>query len=230
MSTHKGNCTAIFVKYPEPGKVKTRLGNQIGHDQAAELYGNFVLDMIDVYRQADCHLRIFVDPSSDRELYREWLGDDLTYAAQTGKGLGERMLNAFEEMFAEGFSKAILTGSDIPDLTVQTINDAFTALSENDVVLGPSSDGGYYLIGFREASFVKEVFKGISWSTDSVLDETLSKFTEHALSEHILDLWHDIDTKEDLIELISRNKDTAFMDSRTVRYLHQHTDITFAEH
>ena len=96
---------------------------------------------------------------------------------------------------------------------------AFKALDVNDIVIGPSADGGYYLIGFRHNSFLPEVFKGISWGTDTVLKDTLKILREKNYRAHILPELRDVDTIEDLKALYERNKDTAFANSRTMKFI-----------
>ena len=114
--------------------------------------------------------------------------------------LGERMKNAFMEAFDSGFKRVVLIGSDIPGLTLEFIEEAFTSLKEKDVVIGPSFDGGYYLVGFRDKKFSPQVFKGIPWSTERVFEETMKILEREGLTVHALKPLRDIDKIDDLRE------------------------------
>jgi len=105
------------------------------------------------------------------------------------------------EAFAIGFKRVVLIGSDIPDLSLEFIEEAFHSLQEKDAVIGPSLDGGYYLIGFKDKSFSPQVFKGIPWSTERVFDETMKIFKQGSLAVHTLQPLRDIDTIGDLQNL-----------------------------
>lgn len=218
-------CIVVFVKYPGPGAVKTRLAATLGDGFARSLYRLFVADTLDMLKDADCDTVIACDPCCAAELYSEWLGIDRAYLAQTGDGLGERMANAFIRTFAMGYAQVLLIGSDIPDLPGATIEQAFCSLSDHGAVLGPSEDGGYYLIGFTRNAFTDCVFREIAWSTPAVFKETLARMQAQRLSAHILPPWRDVDTKEDLSALYARNRHTQFAGSRSMQYLSQHQEV-----
>ncbi len=116
--------------------------------------------------------------------------------------LGERMKNGFLEAFNMGAKRVVLIGSDIPDLSLELTEEAFTSLEENDVVLGPSYDGGYYLIGFTHHTFSPHVFEGIPWSTETVFEKTLRILNQAGQRIHILKHLRDIDTVEDLKHIV----------------------------
>jgi len=213
------NCILIFVKLPEKGSVKTRLAKDMDHGFVQTLYRNFVLDLLETLKKSKWPIIIYFHPPESGAAVSKWLGKNYTYAPQKGVDLGERMKNAFADVFADGFSKAILIGSDLPDLQNNILDMAFNALNVNDIVIGPSTDGGYYLIGFRNKSFLPEVFKGISWSTDTVLKDTLKILKEKNYRAHFLPELRDVDTIEDLKALYERNKDTAFANSRTMKFI-----------
>jgi glycosyltransferase A (GT-A) superfamily protein (DUF2064 family) len=119
------------------------------------------------------------------------------------------MRNAFNETFAESFDKTILIGTDIPDLSPDIINNAVIGLNEYPAVIGPSMDGGYYLIGFNSSGFLPDIFSGIPWGTNEVFLKTMNCFTEKSLSICVLPECRDIDTYEDLNEFLTDNKSTA---------------------
>ena len=129
---------------------------------------------------------------------KDWLGNHYLYMPQRGENLGERMKNGFVEAFSMNFKRVVLIGSDIPDLSLDFIEEAFTSLREKDVVIGPSFDGGYYLIGFTTKTFSPKVFEGIPWSTEKVFEETMKFLEKERLTVHTLQLLRDIDTIEDL--------------------------------
>ena len=213
------SCILFFVKLPEKGSVKTRLAKDLGHGFVQTLYRNFVLDLLETLAKVKWPIIIYFHPPGSGNAVSKWLGKNYTYAPQKGVDLGERMKNAFADAFADGFSKAILIGSDLPDLQNVVLDVAFSALDLNDSVIGPAYDGGYYLIGFRNNSFLPEVFKGISWGTDTVLKDTLKILREKNYRAHFLPELRDVDTIEDLKALYERNKDTAFAKSGTMQFI-----------
>jgi glycosyltransferase A (GT-A) superfamily protein (DUF2064 family) len=129
----------LFVKYPEPGKVKTRLEPFLGSDCAARLYECFVLDLLETLKGTGFALRIVYDPPEKREEIALLFGEHYDYRPQEGADLGERMKNAFLSCFAEGVTAAVLLGSDLPDLSAIVLEEAFSALEDSDGVLGRPS-------------------------------------------------------------------------------------------
>lgn len=213
-------CILFFVKYPSVGRVKTRLAETVGVSHACELYRRFVGDLLGMLKGVDSEVIICFDPHMQSEEYRRWLGEDFKYLEQNGNDIGERMKNALMRAFEDGYSKAVVIGSDSPDLTHYHIEKAFTELGENDAVIGPCSDGGYYLIGFNDGVFAEEVFEGISWSSGSEFNETINVFLKRdSYSVGVLDTWHDVDIAADLEALIARNKRIGFRKSRTYEYI-----------
>jgi hypothetical protein len=111
------------------------------------------------------------------------------------------MSNAFRKAFDTGFKRVVLVGSDIPDLPLEVIEEAFISLKEGDATIGPAYDGGYYLIGFKEKTFSPQVFEGLAWSTATVFAETMKVLKQFDQRVHTLKLLRDIDTIEDLRHL-----------------------------
>jgi uncharacterized protein len=212
------NCVIVFVKYPVPGQVKTRLAKSIGDEAVAGFYKCCVEDVIAGIKDVYSPVHICYDPSSTREMFSGWLGKSFTYFPQRGEDLGEKMKNAFEDVFKAGFVRAILIGSDIPDLPADFIKKAISAQAQSGAVIGPSSDGGYYLIGFNKDDFLPEAFNGISWSTDAVLKQTTDILSRHKRTFSLLPEWHDIDTIEDVRVMMLRNRNAAFGGSRTMGF------------
>lgn len=217
-----GKCVIVFIKYPEKGKVKSRLGKVIGDEKACRLYRNFVLDILETVNgiaPGECAVIVCFHPPHAAQEIKNWLGETYAYMPQRGSDLGEKMKNAFLDAFAEGFTTALLMGSDIPDLPGTIIAEGFAALEENDVVLGPTPDGGYYLIGFTIGNFPPGVFTEIDWSAGEVFKRTLEKLNSAHCCIHVLPTWTDIDTYEDLQTLRERHRSSDCAHSRTTRYL-----------
>ena len=205
MNTDSDNGVLVFVKYPTPGRVKTRLAEELGGERAAELYKRFVTDILETLGDLDMRLKILFSPPDAEQEFRLWLGDEYTYTAQDGEDLGQRMKNALGEAFANGFAKAIVVGSDSPDVPGDYVMESFSSLDSSDAVIGPTSDGGYYLIGFSKESFLPEAFEDIDWSTPKVLEQTVGKLETHGRKIHLLQQWYDVDTLADL-EALTRRK------------------------
>ncbi|MGB7292958.1 MAG: TIGR04282 family arsenosugar biosynthesis glycosyltransferase [Thermodesulfobacteriota bacterium] len=188
----------IFVKYPESGKVKTRLAKNIGSESAALLYRKMAESIIyDLSKLADYRKIIFFDPPERRNDVMRWLKfNGLSFIAQEGDSLGEKMSNAFSHAFSLGADKAVVIGTDCPQITTQTIVKAFEKLETSEVVIGPSYDGGYYLLGLK--SLIPEVFHGIDWSTNIVFDQTMKRLRHNGINSECLEMLRDVDTVEDL--------------------------------
>lgn len=209
----------FFVKYPEPGEVKTRLAARIGPDMAADLYGNFVLDLLEKLESTKLPFTICLYPEKKRELFMGWLGDGYEYILQKGADLGERMVTAFLEAFVGGHRRVILVGSDFPDLPQSFLDASLGALNTHDAVIGPATDGGYYLIGFRKETFFRQAFEGMHWGTEGVFRQTLSILKDHRKRVYVLPVWNDIDTLEDLGQVIERSEGSGFATSKTMSFL-----------
>jgi len=216
---NQDTCVLCFVKYPEKGQVKLRLAVDLDEDVVVELYRNFVLDVVSILKTLDAPFYLCFSPLNAQKKFREWLGSAYSYVPQEGNDIGERMKNGFCYAFTEGFRRVILVGSDSPDLPSDFLRNAITELQTHDVVIGPSSDGGYYLIGFRDDTFLPSVFDGISWSSSTVFQETIEKAKNAGRSLSLLPAWSDVDIVSDLKNLIRRNRNTVFKSSHTISFL-----------
>ena len=189
----------VFVKYPEPGRVKTRLAKDIGEQAAADIYTQFVaetLAKIDKLQSADKYL--FIDREDKRaETAMLW---DLSQLPQVQRGedLGERMGKAFDMMWEFGYKQALIVGSDSPDLPIEFLTEGLVELGNHDAVIGPSEDGGYYLLGFKRATFNQGIFADIPWSSSQVFAKTINKMKENGLNFYVLKEWYDVDTLTEL--------------------------------
>jgi rSAM/selenodomain-associated transferase 1 len=219
MNQRGDNCVLIFVKYPADGKVKTRLAQDLGGQIVCEIYKRFVEDLLDMLDDLGVDFEILFDPPDAREQFGQWLGTERKFLAQAGDDLGERMRNAFLHYFSKDYKRIVIIGSDSPDLPSAFIERGLESLNDNDAVIGPSSDGGYYMIGFSTEGFLKEAFEDIIWSGEDVCRVTIEKLQKHERKLDVLEQWHDVDTLEDLKSLILRSKDTDFENSRTISYL-----------
>lgn len=168
---------------------------------AVKLYRRFLLEMLSTLNRGTFLFYLCFYPGDSLNDLKHWLGDHYLYTPQIGENLGERMKNGFMEAFAMGFKSVVLIGSDIPDLPLEFIEEAFTSLKEKDAVIGPSLDGGYYLIGFKDKTFSSQVFKGIPWSKERVFEQTTKILEREGLTVHSLKPLKDIDTIEDLRNL-----------------------------
>ncbi len=197
------NLYGIMMKFPEPGAVKTRLANAIGEAEAADAYREVAERvMLNTSPQnAGYERRVFYSPAGKLGEFSGWLpGEELL--PQTGCGLGEIMSNALAALLSSGAAKAIITGADIPGLGREVIMRAFVALGNSDVVLGPASDGGYYLIGMTAPH--PEIFQGIEWGAPTVCSETIGLIVRAGLSHATVDTLSDLDTYEDYLRLIRK--------------------------
>jgi uncharacterized protein len=189
------NALILFARDPVLGKVKTRLSSFLEEGVILKLYTCFLQDSLDNIRQVENVDRfIGIAPSNESGFFTRRLGSDFRMFVQEGKSLGDKMRRAIQDRFAEGYGRVIIIGSDSPSLPTSYICRAVG--SDKDMVLGPSTDGGYYLIGMRGK--IVEVFKGVTWGTETVLQETCEHLVQNGVSLELLPVWYDVDTPEDL--------------------------------
>jgi hypothetical protein len=192
----------VVVKNPVPGAVKTRLHSRYSPDQAANLYTAFVQDTLDIFDTIPLDRRsIAFDPPDAENALRKICGNDWEYVPQVQEDLGQRMYQALIGHLQWGAKQAILMGTDIPSLPATFITDAFELLRHNDVVLGPSTDGGYYLVGLSRPC--PEIFQDMPWSTPPVFHETIEALRQNDYSLGLIPPWFDVDTPEDLDFLLA---------------------------
>lgn len=190
----------VFARYPEPGTTKTRLIPALGAEAAAKLQTAMTHHTLtatrDAARRLGCHVEVRFT-GGDAERMRGLFGDRVAYRPQSEGDLGRRLEHAADEALAEGAKWVIIVGTDCPDLDASTISGAIDALGRSDVVLGPAADGGYYLIGFRQAR--PELFHGIDWGSERVLQQTLDRAAASQLKVTRLQTLPDVDNPEDLL-------------------------------
>lgn len=188
----------VFARYPAPGRTKTRLIPVLGRLGAADLCRRLTEKTLATARCAAEKRRAGLEVCHDGgglKRMRRWLGRDLLFTAQVEGGLGERMEAAMDRAFADGCGLVLLLGTDIPDVEPAHLGKAFEHLEDHDLVLGPSLDGGYWLIGLKRRA---DVFGGIVWGRADVLEKTLAKAREKSLSVRLLAPLSDVDTLDDL--------------------------------
>ena len=213
------NLIIMFVKEPKLGFVKTRLAKSCGDDFVVNLYVRFVQDLICTLKSGQSDFKLCVHPNL--ELVNKVFGNFDNFLQKEGD-LGIKMQKAFEEKFLNGYEKIVLIGSDTPHLTNTLLNDSFEQLNKHDIVLGPSLDGGYYLIGFNKKTFNPNVFENIQWSTAKVLEQTLQKL--HKKEVYLHQELNDIDVLEDLKEFYVKFHKGYFENSKTIEFLKESKD------
>jgi len=190
-------CLIIFAKSPISGEVKTRLIPYITPTEAAELYKAFIADIICNTHKLKCEqVTIAYTPSNAEATFHSICGQSVNYLPQKGHNLGERMKNAFMYSFDKGSQRTVIIGTDSPTLPLSYIRDAFDALKEVPVTIGPTFDGGYYLIGLSEQNAA--IFDGVDWSTSRVFSQTLTKIQAINKQLYVLPPWYDVDTSDNL--------------------------------
>ncbi|MFO8112926.1 MAG: TIGR04282 family arsenosugar biosynthesis glycosyltransferase [Desulfosalsimonadaceae bacterium] len=208
MKRNNSRCILLFVKAPVEGFVKKRLAARIGAQDALMVYRAFVSDIIETIKcagsRSSADIRIYCHPEDGGCGENGWPESGPPLFMQEGADLGARMYNALQEAAEDGYSRFLLVGSDIPELTEGLLADAFSALGTLPAVIGPAMDGGYYLIGFAQNSLFKEAFTDIAWSRPDVFEKTVKRLRETVGALHVLSRLSDIDTFEDLMMLVDR--------------------------
>jgi hypothetical protein len=192
----------VFARLPEAGKVKTRLARSIGETKALAVYDAMLRDLQASIgapsEQMEIEMMWAPSENANGELLARAFGGHPT-AMQTGATLGDRLAMAFSErFFFHRTEKAVAIGVDDPRLARITIDQTFALLDSCEWVIGPATDGGYYLIGCRAGAFDPTVFAGIEWGTPSVLSETLARIAQSKQTVALLPERYDIDVEEDL--------------------------------
>lgn len=184
------------------GAVKTRLVPPLTQNEAAELYRALLLDQLEHLSGFTGAERYLVyTPDGALQLMEKLAPPDFQCFAQRGGDLGERMDSAFIDLWQKGHGSVVLIGADLPALPLTILETAFGLLADSakQVVLGPSRDGGYYLVGMNRPA--PEIFRGMTWSHDRVLEETKARLAGIGITPALLPLWFDIDSVEDLKQL-----------------------------
>lgn len=189
------NLLIIFTRNPELGKCKTRLAATVGEETALEIYNFLLRHTVSITKDLLAAKQVWYS----EEIWEDDVWEDTLYdkKLQCGKDLGIRMANAFQEGFASGYERIIIIGSDMYDLSQNDLQDAFASLKENDYIIGPAEDGGYYLLGMK--AFKPELFQEMAWGSETVLKNTLNVLKDERYC--ILNLRNDVDVYDDIKDI-----------------------------
>lgn len=184
----------LFTKNPELGKVKTRLAKTLGNKKALEIYKKLLQHTQTIVSSIEVDKFIFY---SDKIIENDaWSNEVYNKKKQKGDDLGDRMKNAFQELFELNYNSVCIIGSDCFELNSSIINQAFQSLNTNEIVIGPTFDGGYYLLGMKKPNF--ELFENILWSTETVFEDTINKIKNQNSDFATLVKLNDVDREIDV--------------------------------
>jgi len=209
----------VFAREPKLGKVKTRLARAMGKYKVLALYKAFICDVLAMVARLDGVTRFIYYTGGEWPL--DFLGcfkGDFFYRRQYGDELGKRLLQAVKNCQDSGFDATIIIGSDCLDISPKDIEKSFQALKKHDLVIGPSKDGGYYLIGMKRG--LAEIFKGIKWSSQHVFQKTMILARKSGLSVCILEKRADIDNIANLWDFYVKYESKGH-DGQTIRLLRE---------
>ena len=204
MDIKEKSAIIVFAKYPSEGKVKTRLGASFGNQFAIAFYKLCAEHTFNVLEELkdkfDCYL--YYGTEDNIQQIKKWVYTSFGLVPQVKGDLGEKMLRAFQDIFSKGYKKVIIIGTDIPDITREKLVSVFNELDNFDVVISPSYDGGYVLLGMTSLHLT--LFKDIKWSTNEVFNKTIQEIKKMDLSVKIKEAILDIDDGNDLIKWLSK--------------------------
>lgn len=216
----------VMAKAPREGEIKTRLLGALSPEEARRLYVAFLSDtfalMEDVMEEREeLSLALCYTPEGEEEAFEEVEREGCLMIPQRGETLGERLTNCFADLFALGFESVVVIGADSPTLPGEYVFDAFDCFeTDDDVVIGPTQDGGYYLVGMRKLH--RRIFEDIPWGAAGALDATMERAREAGLNLVLLPEWRDVDTPEDFERLkreLEENRDFAKFTRKFLREL-----------
>ena len=195
------NALIVVAKEPVPGQTKTRLSPPFAPGSAAEFYRCLLLDTLALTARLEGADRtVAYTPARARDYFEGILPNGFRLVPQQGADLGQRLAHALGQHFELGYRRVAIMNSDGPTLPLTCLEEAFSALDQADVTLGPGHDGGYYLIGMKRLH--PELFQDIAWSTEQVVPQTLAACHRLGLSGCLLPEWYDVDVAADLERLL----------------------------
>ena len=200
------NHLGLFAKFWEPGRVETRLAATLGNQLACELYEIFLFHLLNSIAPVSDHTTVVFSPPDREADFRAAIAPDWMLEPQSEGDLGDRMRNFFAGQFSKDVPtkqklKVVVIGADCPQLSVTEIQTAFDELDNNDVVIGPSTDGGYYLLGMQGS--LAEVFDDIDWSTSKVLPQTTHRLDQQNKTYTLLPAKTDVDDEAALRQMLA---------------------------
>ena len=208
----KSAILGIYAKQPIPGQCKTRLSPPLTLVEAAGLYECSLRETVE-RMQCGTGFDLAICYSGECSWFEQAF-PGVRLAPQQGADLGARMATSLHDFLQQGYRRAVLIGSDAPDLPLELVEQAFSALQQSEVVIAPANDGGYVLIG--EAEHHPQLFEKIAWSTANVLSETQLRLQQQQISASILQSWHDLDDLQSLEKFLHRSPQ-----AKTADYLHR---------
>jgi rSAM/selenodomain-associated transferase 1 len=185
----------LFAKRPQAGQVKTRLAAATSAAWAARVAAAFLHDTINRLATVKAHRILVFDPPDAVSFFSDWVGDHFALVPQEPGDLGQRMSGFIAARFRQGATAAVLVGTDSPTLPMEYVERAFAELERAPVVVGPATDGGYYLIGCVPR--LPPLFEGVRWSTPHVLSDTAARLAAAGSRVAVLPPWYDVDTLDD---------------------------------
>lgn len=213
MIEKKENALIVFLKYPEENRVKTRLAASVGTSRACRLYSKIAKFVADSFSGSEkWETFFFYEPEERRKEVLEWIGvkEDFLFA-QKGNSLGQKMAAAFRKCFSLDFTNVVIIGTDCVLMTEEDVETSFSLLSEKKfgAVLGPATDGGYYLLGLAEET--DAVFRDVHWSTPRVFEETERQLRQNGIRYFLMRELSDIDEEKDIkmVEIEKRDRELA---------------------
>ncbi len=195
------NALILFTRVPIPGATKTRLMPFLNGEECAEIHTCFLKDIYEKVKSVQADIFVFYTPRDEKALLKQVLDEKAMCFPQHGADLGERMKNAIGIALRMGYEKVVLIGTDIPQIHPETLNNAFDNLKDKDIVIHPTFDGGYYLIGMKKE--YDSIWKIERYGTNTVIYDTLQHMKNEKLLTSVGQMYYDVDDKEDLLHLYS---------------------------
>ena len=195
------NALILFTRVPIPGATKTRLMPFLNGKECAEIHTCFLQDIYEKAKSVQADLFVFYTPRDEKELLKQVLDEKAMCFPQHGADLGERMKNAIGIALRMGYEKVVLIGTDIPQIHPETLKNAFDNLKDKDIVIHPTFDGGYYLIGMKRE--YDSIWKIERYGTNTVIYDTLQHMKNEKLLTSVGQMYYDVDDKDDLLHLYS---------------------------
>lgn len=224
----KRNALIIFTRVPIAGQTKTRLMPVFSGEECAELHACFLQDIFKKAKEIDADLFVFYTPVDQEEKLKHILGEGATFLPQYGTDLGEKMRNAIHVTLLLGYEKSVLMGSDCPQIEKKSLKDSFEALDDHDIVIHPTLDGGYYLIGMKKD--YESIWKIERYGTNTVIHDTLSHMKKEHLMTAVGKTYFDIDEPEDLRLLYEEINSMRITNCpRTAEYLNRYLKYKLEE-
>ena len=190
----------VFAKAPVSGRVKTRLTPPLPPDEAAALYEACLRDVVALCARERARVELWYNDEHSAASYFSSEFPHLPQTTQARGNLGDKMQDAFARSFADRAQRTMIVGSDVPTMPEAVLNAAVAALRDAEMVIGPTLDGGYYLIGFTADAWPRAemLFHDVAWSTSAVFRTTVDRAAQAGLAMHVLPGWYDVDTIDDL--------------------------------